>query len=51
VNLHFGVYDGSLQFNIEQCGYNLKDFGIPDMRGYIGNNECIEEDCKIGEGR
>lgn len=45
VNLHFGVYDGSLQFNIEQCGYNLKDFGIPDMRGYIGNNECIEEDC------
>ena len=31
--MHFGVYQGSGQFNIELQGRNIKDFGIPDENG------------------
>lgn len=46
INLHFGVFNGSKHFRIEQSGYNLKDFGIPDVRGYEPKNECINDECE-----
>lgn len=45
MNLHFGVYDGSNEFNLESCGYNLKDFSIPDMLGNKVRDKCIDEKC------
>jgi pyroglutamyl-peptidase len=49
VNLHFGVYAGSSQIQMERCGYNLKHFSIPDVLGYQPMNERIDKDGRKNE--
>ncbi|ETW03614.1 hypothetical protein H310_05018 [Aphanomyces invadans] len=43
VFLHMGVNAGGKQIDLEQFGYNLANFGIPDERGWVANNETITE--------
>eukprot|EP00644_Phytophthora_capsici_P005971 jgi/Phyca11/539090/estExt2_Genewise1Plus.C_PHYCAscaffold_20939 len=41
--LHFGVSATSRSIKLEQVGYNVADFRIPDERGYVATNEVIHE--------
>ncbi|KAL3674006.1 hypothetical protein V7S43_001690 [Phytophthora oleae] len=41
--LHFGVSAISRNIKLEQVGYNVADFRIPDERGYVAMNEVIHE--------
>ncbi|KAK1948566.1 La-related protein 4 [Phytophthora citrophthora] len=41
--LHFGVAATSRSIKLEQVGYNVADFRIPDERGYVATNEIIHE--------
>ncbi|KAL4125693.1 hypothetical protein PRIC2_009274 [Phytophthora ramorum] len=41
--LHFGVSAISRSLKLEQVGYNMADFRIPDERGYTAKNEIIHE--------
>ncbi|KAE9360364.1 hypothetical protein PF008_g1835 [Phytophthora fragariae] len=41
--LHFGVSAISRTLLLEQVGYNVADFRIPDERGYVAKNEVIHE--------
>ncbi|RHY76731.1 hypothetical protein DYB28_013231 [Aphanomyces astaci] len=36
-----GVNGGSKQIDLEQFGYNLANFNIPDERGWVAKNETI----------
>lgn len=42
VVLHLGVYQGSGKFNVELQGKNIKHFRIPDERGNVPLDQCIE---------
>ncbi|KAG6949814.1 hypothetical protein JG687_00014608 [Phytophthora cactorum] len=42
--LHFGVSAISRSLKLEQVGYNVADFRIPDERGYVAKDEVIHED-------
>ncbi|KAG3113972.1 hypothetical protein PI124_g5362 [Phytophthora idaei] len=46
--LHFGVSAISRSLKLEQVGYNVADFRIPDERGYVAKDEVIHED-ELGE--
>jgi hypothetical protein len=37
LNIHFGV-GPNLKYKLESCGYNNKDFRIPDNNGKICKN-------------
>ncbi|KAG7377582.1 G protein-activated inward rectifier potassium channel 2 [Phytophthora pseudosyringae] len=41
--LHFGVSAISRTLKLEQVGYNMADFRIPDERGYVAKDETIHE--------
>ncbi|KAF0697773.1 Aste57867_11566 [Aphanomyces stellatus] len=43
VFIHMGVNDGGKQIDLEQFGYNIAHFPIPDERGWVANNETITE--------
>jgi pyroglutamyl-peptidase len=49
VFLHLGVHASSKEFNLEQVGYNLANFSIPDERGWVAKDEIIdsEEDASL----
>ncbi|CDW85548.1 pyrrolidone-carboxylate peptidase-like isoform 1 [Stylonychia lemnae] len=40
--VHFGVYQGSGQFDLESLGKNIMDFFCPDERGNTPRNQCID---------
>ncbi|OQS00014.1 peptidase C15, pyroglutamyl peptidase I [Thraustotheca clavata] len=39
--VHMGVNNGATEINLEQFGYNVADFRIPDERGWEPDNEPI----------
>ncbi|KAG6623167.1 putative cysteine protease family C15 [Phytophthora cinnamomi] len=41
--LHFGVSAIARTLKLEQVGYNVADFRIPDERGYVAKDEVIHE--------
>ncbi|CAI5726759.1 unnamed protein product [Peronospora effusa] len=41
--LHFGVSAVACSVKLEQVGYNVADFRIPDERGYVAKDEVIHE--------
>lgn len=41
--LHFGVSANSRTLKLEQVGYNVADFRVPDERGYVAKDEIIRE--------
>ncbi len=41
VFLHLGVNAKSKEFNLEQFGYNVANFSIPDERGWVAQQEVI----------
>ncbi|CAH0484523.1 unnamed protein product [Peronospora farinosa] len=41
--LHFGVSAVARSVKLEQVGYNVADFRIPDERGYVAKDEVIHE--------
>uniref|UniRef100_A0AAV1T1W9 Pyrrolidone-carboxylate peptidase n=1 Tax=Peronospora matthiolae TaxID=2874970 RepID=A0AAV1T1W9_9STRA len=43
VFLHFGVSATARTLLLEQVGYNVADFRIPDERGHVAKNEVIHE--------
>uniref|UniRef100_M4B1S3 Uncharacterized protein n=1 Tax=Hyaloperonospora arabidopsidis (strain Emoy2) TaxID=559515 RepID=M4B1S3_HYAAE len=43
VFLHFGVSATACTLLLEQVGYNVADFRIPDERGHVAKNEVIHE--------
>ena len=43
VFLHFGVSAAARTLLLEQVGYNVADFRIPDERGHVATNEVIHE--------
>ncbi|CAH0481404.1 unnamed protein product [Peronospora belbahrii] len=41
--LHFGVSSIACSLKLEQVGYNIADFQIPDEQGYVAKNEVIHK--------
>lgn len=48
LNLHLGVSPG-FNYTLEKCGYNNKDFCIPDNLGYQPQNETICQTKELDE--